>query len=407
MTGSSRFTDWADGNSRHWSNSFFGSGESRALEEGNCGLATQRLVQAPVRSSVAVGMFLCAAAQLVLGASIAATRLLLDYPILAGQAVRYALAAGILAAVMLVVGVMARRDASRSATAISITRAEWAWLAALAAAGLAGYNACLVVALQHADAAVVSTIVGAVPLAVAILAPITRRHTPSMQLLTAAAIVVAGTVLVHGAGHTSPLGLAASVAALAGDVAFALVAAKLLPRLGAVRVSAYSCVLAVPMLAAASVVAGEPASWRMPNLTEGLVLAHLGVVLTAAGFWCWFRGIQLASVERGSLTVGLVPLATVVTMSVQDRALPPAAQWVGICVVVVGLLVGMSAPAAAPRTARPVPTPAARQVSVGIAPVPMPGPRPVSVGIAADTILLRAAAPVMVASGSYPVAPRV
>lgn len=279
----------------------------------------------------------------------------------------------------------------------------------MAAAGLAGYNACLVVALQHADAAVVSTIVGAVPLAVAILAPITRRHTPSTQLFTAAAIVVAGTVLVHGAGHTSPIGLAASVAALAGDVAFALVAAKLLPRLGAVRVSAYSCILAVPMLAAASVVAGEPASWRMPSLTEGLVLAHLGVVLTAVGFWCWFRGIQLASVERGSLTVGLVPLATVVTMSVQDRALPPAAQWVGICVVVLGLLVGMSAPVAAPRTTQPVvvPTPAAAQVSVGIAPVPMPGPRPVGVGIAPDTVLLHATAPLMVASGSYPIASRV
>jgi hypothetical protein len=141
----------------------------------------------------------------------------------------------------------------------------------------------------------------------------------------------------------------------------------LLPRLGAVRVSAYSCVLAVPMLVGASAMAGEPSSWRMPTGTEGLVLAHLGVVLTAGGFWCWFRGIQLAGVEQGSLTVGLLPPAAVVAMTMQDHVVPPATQMAGICVVVVGLLVGVSTPAHTLRRTRPVALPDGPLAAVGTA----------------------------------------
>ncbi|SCL13021.1 Permease of the drug/metabolite transporter (DMT) superfamily [Micromonospora nigra] len=306
-----------------------------------------------MKSQAVVGMALCAAAQLMLGASMATTRLLLDYPVFSGQAIRYAIAAVLFLAVICVSGTLGGNGRRTSTPNASLSRAEWAWLAGLSATGLAGYNACLVLALGHADAAVVSTIVGAVPLLVAILVPAIRRKAPSVRLLAAAGIVVAGSTLVHGTGQASALGLIASVGALLGDVAFALIAARLLPRIGPVRLSAYSCVLAVPMLATAALVAGEPASWRLPSLTEWLVLAYLGVALTGVGFWCWFRGIQLATVERGSLTVGLVPLAAVITMTVQDHAAPPVAQMGGIGVVIVGLIVGMSAPLADSLQAHP------------------------------------------------------
>jgi drug/metabolite transporter (DMT)-like permease len=310
------------------------------------------LVPALVRSSVLAGMALCAVAQLMLGASIVSIRLLLDYPVFAGQSIRYAIAAVVLATAVLISAALSG-NIRRSATNVSLTRGEWGWLTVLSAAGLAGYNTCLVMALQHADAAAVSTVVGAVPVMVAILAPLIRRHAPSARLLVAAGIVVAGTTLVHGTGQASPLGLAASVGALLGDVSFALVAAKLLPRIGPVRLSAYSCVLAVPLLTAASLTAGEPTSWRLPNQTEWLVLLYLGVALTSVGFWCWFRGIQLATVEHGALTVGLVPLAAVTTMTIQDHAMPPVTQVGGIFVVVVGLLIGVSAPSTVSARTRP------------------------------------------------------
>ncbi|MEU1813024.1 DMT family transporter [Micromonospora aurantiaca (nom. illeg.)] len=241
----------------------------------------------------------------------------------------------------------------------------------LAATGLVGYNVCLVIALQHADAAVASSIVGAVPLAVGILAPVLRWHVPSGRLVLAAATVVGGTVLVHGAGQGSLVGIGFAVGALAGDSAFALAADKVPPRLGPMRVSVYACLLAVPMLLIASVIAGEPASWRLPSATEWLVLAGLGVLLTAGGFWAFFKGIELASVDRAALTVGLVPLGTVLAMIVQDGDVPPAIQLAGVGVVVAGLFIGVSAPTPTPRPVRPVLVPQKQQTrAVGAVKVP-------------------------------------
>ncbi|WP_328384188.1 DMT family transporter (plasmid) [Micromonospora zamorensis] len=311
-----------------------------------------------VKAPVLLGMGLCAAVNLMLGASIAMVRLLLSYPLFAGQAMRYAIAAAVLLPTLVAVGLMARRDVARSGERLKVAPAEWAWLALLAAAGLVGYNMCLVTALEHADAAVVSSVVGAVPLAVGIVAPLLRQHLPSRHLVMAAVIVVGGTILVHGAGQGSLLGVGFAIGALAGDSAFALVADKVLPRLGPVRVATYTCLLAVPMLLSASIVAGEPTSWRVPNATEWLVLAGLGVLLTAVGFCAFFRGIQMASVERAALTVGLVPLGTVLAMIVQDGAVPPAVQLAGVGVVVLGLIVGASAPAPSPRHVRPMQAPA-------------------------------------------------
>ncbi|MFJ2087521.1 DMT family transporter [Micromonospora chokoriensis] len=325
-----------------------------------------------MRSRSAVGVALCAAAQVMLGVSVPVTQVLLRYPIFAGQALRYGLAGALLVAVAVAPGGI-RRTEQRRATASAISPRKWCWLALLAATGLVGYNACLVVALRHADAATAASIIGAVPIAVALLAPLVNRRLPQPRLILAAAVVVGGTLLVQGAGSASVIGIVASVGALIGDVAFALIAAKLVPSLGPVRVAAFSCVISVPMLVGASVLAGEAASWRIPTRAEGLALAYLGVCLTAVGFLLWFRGLQMAKVERGALTVGLVPLAAAVTWAIHARALPPLPQLLGIGIVVAGLVIGLSSlprprpPSASRNGARQVvPLPASGQVRVAL-----------------------------------------
>src|SRR5690606_4385668 len=135
-------------------------------------------------------------------------------------------------------------------------------LAGVAATGLAGFNLCMVTAVRHADPAVVGTIVGAAPLGLALIGPLMRRQRPTGRIVVAAALIVAGTGLVHGSGHADAVGTLAALGTLAGEVAFSLFAAVALPRLGAVRVSAYSCALAVPMLGVGAVATGEVP--RMP-----------------------------------------------------------------------------------------------------------------------------------------------
>ena len=83
-----------------------------------------------------------------------------------------------------------------------------------------------------------ATIVGRRPARSGPAGPHAAPGRPSARLVAAAAVVVAGTALVHGAGNADLLGTRPPCGALVGEVAFSLLAAIVLPRLGAVRVSA-------------------------------------------------------------------------------------------------------------------------------------------------------------------------
>jgi drug/metabolite transporter (DMT)-like permease len=275
----------------------------------------------------------CVTAQGVLGVSVPLTRGIVDYPVMTGQAVRYTLAAAAL-------GLLARVGfGGPPAWRGWPQRRDLLALAGVAAAGLAGFNVCMVTAVRHADPAVVGTIVGAAPLGLALIGPLMRRQRPSGRILTAAALIVVGTGLVHGAGQADALGTLAALGTLVGEVLFSVFAAVALPRLGAVRVSAYSCALAVPMLVVGAAATGEAP--RLPTAVEAATFGYLAVLLTVVAFIAWFSGLNRLGVARAGLFVGLAPVAALVTASIQDGAWPVPAQALGVLVVAVALTFGL------------------------------------------------------------------
>jgi drug/metabolite transporter (DMT)-like permease len=296
------------------------------------------------------GALLCVTAAVILGCSVPVSRSVLGFPILTGQALRYALAA-------LVLAVFVRRVLARPW--VRLSRTDVVRLAALAATGLAGFNVCLLAALRHADPAVVGTVIGATPLVLAVLGPALQRRRPSVRVVAAASAVVAGAALVEGGGHADATGLAYSLGSLAGEAAFSLLAAPLLPRLGPVRVSAYGCALAVPLLACCAVATGEPARWRLPHPAELAAFGYLGLVLTALAFLAWYAGLARLGVERAGMCFGLMPVAALAATAVLDGRIPPLAQVAGVLVVGAGLAFGLTASRAQP----PLPSVAGRSAA--------------------------------------------
>ncbi|MET7417728.1 DMT family transporter [Dactylosporangium sp. NPDC005555] len=274
--------------------------------------------------------FYCVLTCAILGSSFTVSRSLADYPVLAGQALRYTLAAVALALLT---------------SWLRPTGRELLRLAGVAATGLVGFNLLLMYALRHADPAAVGTIVGAGPLLLALLGPLQERRRPSARLLLAAAVVVLGVVLVEGAGgaeghsRIDGPGLAAAVGVLACEAAFSLLAAPLLPRLGPVRVSAWSTALAVPMLLVLLPFGGVV---RLPSPGEAAALAFLGLVLTVVAFICWYTAVAGLGVERAGVFVGLVPVAALLTVAVVDRVTPGTWQLAGVLAVAAGLAIGLS-----------------------------------------------------------------
>ncbi|MGW6450511.1 DMT family transporter [Isoptericola sp. NPDC055063] len=277
-----------------------------------------------------------AAAMLLVGTSTAVTATVADYPVLTGQALRYALAAAILLAVV----------RHRRLPRVRLTGRDVLLLVALAVTGLAGFNVFLVEATRHAGPAMIGAVVGGVPLVLALVGPLLERRRPAPRTVAAAVVVALGTAVAAGLGSGSLAGLLLSLGALAGEVAFSLLAVPLLPRLGPLRVAAYPAVLAVPLLLVAGLALDGTAALRLPTLGEAAAFAYLGAVVTAAAFFLWYDALGRLGPDRAGLFAGLVPVGALLTTVALGIGHVGAADVAGALLVAAGVAVGLRSRAA-------------------------------------------------------------
>jgi drug/metabolite transporter (DMT)-like permease len=284
------------------------------------------------------GAGLAAGSILLVGGSVAASRLLDGYPVLGGQAVRY-LAAGLLLAAW---ARLTRKPLPRPAGR------EWACLAALAAVGLAGCSVLLIQATRVADPASVGVIIGAAPLVIIIAAAIAARRRPARRVLLAAAVVTAGSVVAQlggpGVSTASTAGLLWSAGALGGVVGTSLLATPVLPRLGALAVTVYACGLAGLMLLAAAVATravGGPPVLRVPTATELAALAYLTIAITAIVFIAWYGALERLGVDRTGLFNGLVPVTSLAAVALTGTGTITPLELMGALAVLAGVILGL------------------------------------------------------------------
>ncbi|GAB2813026.1 DMT family transporter [Actinocorallia aurea] len=272
-----------------------------------------------------------AAGMVLVGTMAAVSATVTAYPVLMGQALRY----GVAAAVLLPLAARAQGSPPKGAR-------EWALLVALAASGLAGFNYCLVEAVRTASAATVGAVLGCAPLVISVAAPLVQRRRPSRRIVGAALIVSAGAALAGGLGGGDLRGLSYALGALAGEVLFSLLAVPLLPRLGAVRLSAYAVAAAVPLLAGAALLTGE--SFRVPSFAEGAALLYIGLVITVVAFLLWYRALGRLGADRAAPYGGLIAVSAAVSTAVVGAGLPSAAEIAGCLLVAVGVTCGAIRP---------------------------------------------------------------
>ncbi|WBQ03537.1 DMT family transporter [Kribbella sp. CA-293567] len=283
-------------------------------------------------------------AMFLVGSLAAVSGLVNDYPFYGGQAARYVVSAALLFAVA----------AARRIPLIRPTGRETLLLVALAATGLVLFNLFVIEGTRHANPAVVGTIVGTVPIVLALAGPLMRRTRPSGRIILAASIVVAGTVLVSGFGTSDPQGILYSVGALACEACFSLLALPLLVRLGPVRVSAYTAATSVPMLLGLGLLTDGSGFLRTPSLAELGGLAYLAVLVSGVAFLLWYRALPMLGADRAGLFAGIIPVGTITTSLVLGFGLPASGELAGVALVIVGLLVGLYRPrVTAPPAGRP------------------------------------------------------
>ncbi|MEV0823420.1 DMT family transporter [Nonomuraea rubra] len=289
-----------------------------------------------MRNGMKNGIVGAAAAMFLVGTLAGVSGLVGAYPIYGGQAVRYLVASVILLVITRVLGLRFVR----------MTWRETLCLLGLTLLGLVFFNVAVVESTRASGPALVGTVLGTVPLALAL-----AGGRPAPRLLVGAGVVVAGATLATGLGSGTQESLLWALGALVGEVSFSLLAIPLLPKLGPIRVSAYSTTLAVPMLAVVGLADAGTGMLRVPTLAEALGFAYLAVVVTVVAFFLWYTSLPKLGPGRAGLFAGLIPVAAIVTGAVLGVAMPTAYDLLGAGLVVAGILIGLSAERAGARAA--------------------------------------------------------
>ncbi|QDY75699.1 DMT family transporter [Streptomyces qinzhouensis] len=284
---------------------------------------------APDRSAAIQGILLVTFAYSLVGASFTANSVLGDYPYAGGQAIRYGLA------FLLLIPLLGGRSAL--APVRSLTVRQWVRIALVAGIGMVGFNLAILAAERTAEPAVPGVFVGCAPVVVAVLVPLMNSRRPTKPVLYGALLVAAGAFTVQGWGRTDTAGMLWSLAALVGEVGFAVLAAPVLKPLGPRLLTACVCAVAAVESLVIGVLVDGAGLVRVPTQAETLALLWQAAAVTVIGFVAWYMGVQRIGTERATLFTGMIPVSAALTAPLVGAGAFGAAQAAG------GVLVGAGA----------------------------------------------------------------
>ncbi|WP_329416852.1 DMT family transporter [Streptomyces sp. NBC_00704] len=291
----------------------------------------------------------------LVGSSVTVSHTLVSAPLFSTQAVRYVAATAILV-------VMARLAGTRL---VWPRGREWLWLVGLAVTGLVLFNVAVVRGVAHAEPAVIAVAVACVPLLLGVIGPLLERRRPSRQVLLAAPVVMAGAVLVEGTGRTDAVGVAWAALALSCEAAFTLLAVPVLGRHTPWGVSVHATWLGGVLLAVLGITREGPSAVRELTGVQWAAVGFLALLVTAVAFVLWYSTVRSVGAGRAGLLTGIAPLAAAVVGTVSGTGVPGPSVWLGIAVVIAGLVVGLRQRA----------LPAAERIPVGPGRTPASGGR--------------------------------
>jgi drug/metabolite transporter (DMT)-like permease len=236
------------------------------------------------------------------GVSVPVTGLLARYPVMSGQAIRYAIGAVALYWWL-------RRSGRR------LSRPGWRDLLGLigmVGPGMLGFNAAQLTAQRYAQPGFVAAMLGGAPLVLVLLVSVLRRRRPTLTALVGAGGVVLGVVVLSGGGSWHGPGLVLSVLMLLGEVVFTVAGMGVTRRLGVVETCVLACVIAAVSGAVLSSVVDGSSAWPVPTSTDVVALLVLGILVTAVAFCGWYTCVSALGADRAGVLIGLMPVSGLV-----------------------------------------------------------------------------------------------
>jgi len=290
---------------------------------------TRIAVAAPLLGPAAAGLSL-----FLIGTSAPVASTIRAVPLLTGQATRYLLAAALLVAALLI---------TRKLPRVRPTRRDLLDIALLGAFGIAGFNLFLVSASYRVDPALVGTVLAATPLLLAVVSPALVRRRPAVRVVVGAAVVAAGTAFTTGVGAADPLGILFCLAALVCELAFTLLAVRLIARFGTFATTALASVSGAAVLLLAALVVDGPAVFGtvLAEPDQAVALLYLALAISIGANAAWYVALPRLGADRSGLFYAFSPVGALLASLLLGHGLPGSEGLIGLAVVGVGLLIGV------------------------------------------------------------------
>jgi drug/metabolite transporter (DMT)-like permease len=237
-------------------------------------------------------------------------------------------------------------------------RAAWRlaqqhWRAALAFAvtGNAGYYLLLVIGIQKIGAPVTDTIIGSIPVVVAVASNRRAPALPWRRLVLPATLSLAGLALINAAEFTgthpaasAPLaarliGLAAAVGAVALWTWYALANARFLDDRPAIPAGSWSSVVTLAALLPVALLGHM--SWPAVSRRDAALflagIALLGVAVSWGGTWLWNTASAALPTTTAGLLINIETVSGYGYVYLARHQWPPLGQLLGFTLILAGV----------------------------------------------------------------------
>ena len=257
-----------------------------------------------------------------------------------------------------------------------LAREHWRAALAFAVSGNVGYYLLLVISIQKIGAPVTDTIIGSIPVVVAVVSNWRAPALPWRRLVLPVALSLAGLALInaveftgtHPAAVTPPgarlIGLAAAVGAVALWTWYALANARFLAARPGIPAGSWSSVvglatLVVTLAALLPVALLGHTSWPAAGRRDAAMflagIALLGVAVSWGGTWLWNTASAQVPTTTAGLLINVETVSGYVYVYLARHQWPPLGQLLGFALILagVGLALGYRQTPRHPRQHRP------------------------------------------------------
>lgn len=280
----------------------------------------------------------------LIGTSAPVASTIREVPLLTGQAARYLVAAALLVLIMIIRRSF-RGPAGRVRRPLRVrpTLGDLRDIVLLGTVGVAGFNVFLVSASYRVDPALVGTVLAATPVLLAVISPLLVRCRPTGRVVAGAAVVTAGTVFTTGAGAADPVGILLCAGALVAELAFTLLAVRLIERFGTFATTTLAAGSGAAVLVVAALVVDGPvaATTIVAAPADASRLLYLALAVAIGANAAWYLALPRLGPARSGLFYAFSPVGAIAASAFLGIELPEPIVLAGLGLVALGVIIGV------------------------------------------------------------------